>query len=206
MNRRAFLAAAAAAPAALAQSNPPKRIAAILTEYRPGSHADVTVGKYLEGWLQDGKSPGPRSKIVSMYTEQVPDNDMSRPMAAKYGIPLYRTIHEALTLGGDDLAVDGVLLIGEHGDYPMNDKDQKLYPRFKMFLEITDTYRRTGHTAPIFNDKHLSYSFIKAKRMVEISEQMGFPMMAGSSVPVAHRRPPIDFPGERGDQGGRNQL
>ncbi|MCB1022646.1 MAG: hypothetical protein H6509_09260 [Bryobacterales bacterium] len=194
MNRRAFLAAAAAAPAAFAQSNPPKRIAAILTEYRPGSHADVTVGKYLEGWLQDGKSPGPRSKIVSMYTEQVPDNDMSRPMAAKYGVPLYRTIHEALTLGGDDLAVDGVLLIGEHGDYPMNDKDQKLYPRFKMFLEITDTYRRTGHTAPIFNDKHLSYSFIKAKRMVEISEQMGFPMMAGSSVPVAHRRPAIDFP------------
>ncbi|MEZ5394744.1 MAG: hypothetical protein R2724_18205 [Bryobacterales bacterium] len=126
--------------AAFRAINPPKRIAAILTEYRPGSHADVTVGKYLEGWLQDGKSPGPRSKIVSMYTEQVPDNDMSRPMAAKYGIPLYRTIHEALTLGGDDLAVDGVLLIGEHGDYPMNDKDQKLYPRFKMFLEITDTY------------------------------------------------------------------
>ncbi len=195
MTRRGFLAvSAASAASALAQSGPPKRIAAIITEYRPGSHADVVVGKYLEGWLQDGKSPKPRSKIVSMYTEQVPDTDMSRPMAAKYGVPLYRTIHEALTLGGDDLAVDGVLLIGEHGDYPMNDKAQKLYPRFKMFLEITDTYRRTGRTAPIFNDKHLSYSWLQAKRIVEISEQMGFPMMAGSSVPVAHRRPSIDFP------------
>ena len=193
MTRRGFLALSTSA-AALAQSTPPKRIAAIMTEYRPGSHADVVVGKYLEGWLQDGKSAGPRSKIVSMYTEQVPDNDMSRAMAAKHGVPLYRTIHEALTLGGDDLAVDGVLLIGEHGDYPMNDKAQKLYPRFKMFLEITDTFRRTGRTAPVFNDKHLSYSWIKAKRMVEISEQMGFPMMAGSSVPVAHRRPALDFP------------
>ena len=191
MTRRAFLATVAAA--AVAQA-PPKRIAAIITEYRPGSHADVIVGKYLEGWLQDGKSPGPRSKIVSMFTEQVPDQDMSRPMAAKYGIPIYRTIHEALTLGGDDLAVDGVLLIGEHGDYPMNDKAQTLYPRFKMFLEITDTYRRTGRTAPVFNDKHLSYSWIQAKRMVEIAGEMGFPMMAGSSVPVAHRRPAIDFP------------
>ncbi|MBI1353368.1 MAG: hypothetical protein GC160_03400 [Acidobacteria bacterium] len=198
MNRRSFLASSTGVlgAAALLQGaeGPPKRVAAIMTEYRPGSHSDVVVGKYLEGWLQDGKSPGPRSKIVSMYTEQVPDNDMSRPMAAKYGVPIFRTIHEALTLGGDDLAVDAVLLIGEHGDYPMNDKDQKLYPRFKMFLEITDTFRRTGRTAPIFNDKHLSYSFIKAKRIVEISEQMGFPMMAGSSVPVAHRRPAIDFP------------
>lgn len=87
-----------------------------------------------------------------------------------------------------------MLLIGEHGDYQMNDKAQTLYPRFKMFLEITDTYRRTDRTAPIFNDKHLSYSWIKAKRMVEISEQMGFPMMAGSSVAVAHRRPAIEFP------------
>jgi len=200
MTRRGFLAASAGSVGvALAQDRPPKRIAAIITEYWSGSHADVLVGKYLEGWLQDGRSPGPRSKIVSMYTEHGPASDtvrpdISRPMAAKYGVPIYRTIHEALTLGGDDLAVDGVLLIGEHGNYPMNEKAQTLYPRFKMFLEITDTYRRTGRTAPIFNDKHLSYSWIKAKRMVEISEQMGFPMMAGSSVPVAHRRPAIDFP------------
>ena len=200
MTRRGFLAASAGSVGvALAQSPPPKRIAAIITEYWSGSHADVLVGKYLEGWLQDGRSPGPRSKIVSMYTEHGPASDtirpdISRPMAAKHGVPIYRTIHEALTLGGDALAVDGVLLIGEHGNYPMNDKAQTLYPRFKMFLEITDTYRRTGRTAPIFNDKHLSYSWIKAKRMVEISEQMSFPMMAGSSVPVAHRRPAIDFP------------
>ena len=129
-------------------------------------------------------------------------------MAAKYGVPIYRTIHEALTLGGDkDLAVDGVLLIGEHGDYPMNDKDQKLYPRFKMFLEITDAFRRTGRTAPVFNDKHLSFSWRQAKRMVEISQQMGFPMMAGSSVPVAHRRPRARLPlGREGHQGRRDQL
>ena len=101
---------------------PPKRIAAVLTEYWLGSHADVVIGKYLEGYNQDDKPPYPRSKIVAMFTEHVPKNDMSRPMAKKYGVPIFRTVQEALTLGGDKLAVDGVILIGEHGDYPVNDK------------------------------------------------------------------------------------
>ncbi len=49
---------------------------------------------------------------------------------------------------------------------------------------------------PTFNDKHLSYSWIKAKRMVDISRELGFPMMAGSSVPITHRDPDWDL--ERG--------
>ena len=200
MQRRTFLTSTLAAtllgPRLLAAE--PKKVAAIMTVYRPNSHSDVLVGKYMEGWLQKNQPPGPRSKLVSMYTAQVPDNDMSRAMSAKHGVPIYRTIYEALTLGTGELAVDGVLLVGEHGDYPMNDKAQKLYPRFELFLEITDVFRQTGRVCPVFNDKHLSYNWLKARRMVEISREMGFPMMAGSSVPVSHRKPAIDFPwGER---------
>tara|TARA_R110002124_G_scaffold53088_4_gene152276 strand:- start:39240 stop:40532 length:1293 start_codon:yes stop_codon:yes gene_type:complete len=172
----------------------PKRIAAILTEYRPNSHADVIVGKYLEGYNQDGMAPFPRSKIVSMFTEQVPETDMSRDMAKKHGVPIFRTVADALTLGGDKLAVDAVLLIGEHGVYRMNDKEQKQYPRFEMFLKITDVFRETKKSVPVFNDKHLSYSWRQAKRMVEISKELDFPMLAGSSVPVAWRIPAIDTP------------
>lgn len=172
----------------------PKRIAAILTEYRPNSHADVIVGKYLEGFNQDQNPPYPSSKIVSMFTEQVPENDMSRDMAAKYDVPIFRTVAEALTLGGESLEVDGILLIGEHGDYPMNDKEQKLYPRFEMFLKITDVFRETGKSVPVFNDKHLSWSWRQAKRMVGLSKELKFPMIAGSSVPVAWRIPAIDTP------------
>ena len=123
-------------PAPQLGNNQPKRIAAILTEYRPGSHADVIIGKYLEGFNQDQMAPYPESKIVSMFTEQVPENDMSRPLAKKYNIPIFRTVADALTMGGDGLAVDAVLLIGEHGVYPMNDKEQKQYPRFEMFLKM----------------------------------------------------------------------
>ena len=36
---------------------------------------------------------------------------------------------------------------------------------------------------------HLSWNFRQAKRMVEISRELRFPMLAGSSVPVARRIP-----------------
>lgn len=195
MNRRTFLATSASSALAMNQSAPaPRRIAAIITEYRPRSHADVIVGKYLEGFNQDDQPPYPRSKIVSMFTEQVPKDDMSRERAKKYNVPIFPTVADALTLGGDKLAVDGVLLIGEHGDYPINEKGQKLYPRFEMFLKITDVFRQSGRGVPVFNDKHLSWNWRQAKRMVDISRELRFPMLAGSSAPVAWRIPAIDTP------------
>lgn len=109
-------------------------------------------------------------------------------------IPVFRTIHEALTLGTDKLAVDGVLLIAEHGDYPFNDKEQKMYPRFELFLEIVDTFRRTGQSVPVFNDKHLSFTWTNAKRMYDISKEVHFPFMAGSSVTVNYRESDVEFP------------
>jgi hypothetical protein len=195
MNRRTFLATSASTAFAMNQSAAaPKRIAAVITEYRPLSHADVIIGKYLEGYNQDNQAPYPRSKIVSIFTEQVPKQDMSRERAKKFNVPIFRTVADALTLGGDKLAVDGVLLIGEHGDYPSNDKEQKLYPRFEMFLKITDVFRQNGRGVPVFNDKHLSWNWRQAKRMVDISRELRFPMLAGSSVPVAQRIPAIDAP------------
>ncbi|MFN0167735.1 MAG: hypothetical protein ACKV22_15015 [Bryobacteraceae bacterium] len=191
--RREFLATAAVPLAASAQSGPPKRIAAVVTEYRHNSHADVIIGKYLEGFRQNNQPPGPRSKVVSMYTAQIPKNDMSRDMAKKHNVPIYPTIWETLTLGGDRLAVDGVLLIGEHGQYPWNEKGQHLYPRYELFLEITDAFRGTGKSVPVFNDKHLSYSWHKAKRMVEIARELKFPLMAGSSIPVSYRPAGVDL-------------
>jgi hypothetical protein len=196
MNRREFLSAAAAAAipsGTQARAAEPKKIAAVITVYRPNSHADVIVGKYLEGYNQDGQAPRPESRVVAMYVAQTPEKDMSREMGRTHGVPIYRTIYEALTLGTDKLAVDGVLLIGEHGDYPVNDKLQTLYPRFEMFLEITDVFRRSGRAVPVFNDKHLSYSWIKARRMVEIARELKFPFMAGSSIPVTYRRPDLDL-------------
>src|SRR5688500_10513400 len=102
-----------------------KKIAAIITEYRPNSHADVIVTKYLEGFPTEEGVLAPRVDLASMYVDQFPEADLSRKVSEEHGVPIYGSIRKALTLGGEELAVDGVLLIGEHGDYAMNEKHQK---------------------------------------------------------------------------------
>src|ERR1700738_3349680 len=41
-----------------------------------------------------------------------------------------------------------------------------------------------GRAVPVYNDKHLSYNFEKAREMVDDSHRLGFPLLAGSSLPV----------------------
>ena len=167
----------------------PKKIAAIITEYRPLSHADVIITKFLEGFPTDDGLLTPRVEIASMYVDQFPDNDLSRQMAGKHNVPIYRSIVQALTLGGESLAVDGVLLIGEHGDYAWNEKEQHLYPRKYFMEQICGVLASSGRAVPIFSDKHLSYNWHDATWMVERARQLGVSFMAGSSLPLAWRDP-----------------
>jgi hypothetical protein len=168
------------------------RIAVILTEYVPSSHADVWVTALLEGY-DNGQPRTPSLQIVSMYTDQVSDKDMSRAMAAKHGFEIVKTIPEALMMGTGQLAVDGVLLMAEHGKYPMNAKTQILYPRYEFYSQIMDVYRKSGRAVPLFCDKHLSYDWEKAKWMYDQSRALHFPLMAGSSIPLTWRQPPLEL-------------
>lgn len=171
----------------------PRRIAAITTAYFKYSHADDIITKFMEGYAVVGRIHQPHCKVVSLYVEQMPDTDIGRGMAARYKIPLFKTARETLTLGGDKLAVDGVLLIGEHGDYPINAKGQKLYPRGRLFQEIVNVFRSSGRSVPVYNDKHFSYDWDEARAMYDTSHELKFPMMAGSSVPVGWRHPPLEL-------------
>lgn len=176
---------------------PKKKVAAIVTMYtddrRLKSHAAVIVGRLLDGYAPDGKQTAPRTQLVSMYTEQVPENDLSRGLAAKHGFPIYPTIREAMTLGGSDLAVDAVCFVGEHGQYPNNDMGQKLYPRYELMERIVEVFQVTGKSVPVFFDKHLSYSWRKAKAIYQWSRDLKFPLMAGSSIPLTVRTPSLEI-------------
>ncbi len=85
-------------------------------------------------------------------------------------------------------------MIGEHGRYPRNEKGQRLYPRYEFFQKIVEVFRRSGRSVPVFNDKHLSWNWAWAKEMVETARSFGFPLMAGSSLPVTWRLPAVEVP------------
>lgn len=176
-----------------AKSIKPKSVAAIITAYENGLHADVLVGKILEGWKKDG-GPGPSLTLASMYVEQFTDRDQARPMSKKHNVPIFDTIEKALTVGGNQIAVDGVISIGEHGTYPYNEKEQHLYPRRRFFEGITDAFQKYGRVVPVFNDKHLGPVWSDAKWMYDKAKEMKIPFMAGSSMAVTYRDPQISVP------------
>ena len=202
VNRRQFLARTAAAatlsgfinsPVLRAEGRPKLPVAAVVTVYRKWSHADVVIGKILEGWQQDG-GPGPDLNLVSLYVDQVGSGDLSRPLAERFPFKIAKTIDEAITLGTDKVQVAGVISIGEHGDYPFTpDTHQQLYPRRRFFEEIATALQRGGKSVPVFNDKHLAHSWADAKFMYDLARERKIPFLAGSSVPVAWRFPALEL-------------
>ena len=171
-----------------------KRMAIVTTEWRYHCHAWHMAERLLVGYPTQGHWHEPKLEVVSAYMDQFPEKDLSRQRSEEFGFPIYDSVAEALRCGGTELAVDAVLLIGEHGDYPKNEFGQTQYPRYELFKQITDVYRADGRSAPVFNDKHLSWKWDWAREMVDLSEELGFALAAGSSLPGTWRMPSIEMP------------
>jgi hypothetical protein len=171
------------------------KVAALVTEYRKYSHGQNIVDRLMGGYGWETRWHRPELDVVSLYVDQFPESDLSRERVDRHpDLEIYPTIAEALTLGGESLAVDGVLLIAEHGDYPKNEKGQTLYPRYEFFQQTVEVFRQSGRSAPVFCDKHLSWNWDWAREMVDTSRELGFPFIAGSSLPVCRRIPSVDMP------------
>jgi hypothetical protein len=190
-----------AATSALALGGEPRRrprVAVVYTACYHRSHAHVILENFLTPYLFNGRVTQPSVDVVSLYADRrhvsrtLPD--LTDDVVRRFKLPLYRTIEGALTLGGKDLAVDAVLAIGEHGDYPANRLGVREYPRKRFFDEIVAVMRRSNRFVPIFNDKHLSYRWDWARAMYDTARNLGIPLMAGSSVPLAQRRPEMALP------------
>lgn len=170
-----------------------KKIALLGTCAFPHSHTQHFLDRFAAGYAIGGRWVAPSVDVASVYIDQFPENDIGRQRIAKYGLRQFPTVAEALTLGGSELAVDGVVIIGEHGQYPRNEKGQTLYPRYAWFKEVVRVFEASGRSVPVFNDKHLSTSWRECVEMVDDAKRLEFPFYAGSSLPVTWRLPSIDM-------------
>lgn len=189
----AFLVLFAQASAAEPSNAPPaKKIAAIVTVYTHNSHADMIVSRLLQTDTLDGKGKDSFLKVASVYTDQKPEKDISRLLAASHRFRVSPTIDDALTLGTGRLAVDGVLLIAEHGEYPKSAVGNTKYPKRRFWEEMLEVFRASGRVVPVFLDKHLADNWEDAKFIYDSARELKIPLMAGSSAPVTWRRPSAD--------------
>ena len=170
------------------------RVAAVVTSYPANSHASVIVTKFLRGFPTDEGLIEPRTALASLYIDQLHANDVGRQIAHEFDVPVYESIRGALTLGGESLAVDAVLLIGEHGDYPRSTLGQEMLPRRYFFEQIYGVIAESGRPVPVYNDKHLSYRWDDAEWMYKAAKELDIPLWAASAVPVAWRRPSFEHP------------
>lgn len=168
------------------------RVAVITTVWYQNSHAEVIAGRILKGNTLDGKGEFPKLKLVSLYCDQFPTNDKSRELSKEHGFPIYDTVAGALTLGGDKLAVDGVLLIAEHGKYEENDTGSIQFPKRRLFGEVFKVFEKSGKVVPVFSDKHLSDNWTDIAWIYGEAKRLKVPLMAGSSLPTTWRYPPAD--------------
>jgi hypothetical protein len=199
--RRGFLSGAGALVLATSRARPgsaqdaaPKRLAVVTTVWRYRSHAWHMAERFLVGYPRGSSWHKPGLQVVSAYVDQKPEGDLSQSRAREFGFTVYPTIAATLRQGGERLAVDAVLVIGEHGDYPVNAIGQKQYPRYEFFRQVVDVFRQDGRTTPVFNDKHLSWNWEWAREMVDTARALQFPLQAGSSLPVTWRMPALDMP------------
>ncbi len=174
------------------------KVAGVTTIYHHNAHADVIIGRLLETDALNGTGQRASLQLASLYTDQVPKNDTSRALAAKFGVPIRKSVGEAVSTGrdkdGKPTIVDGVLLVAEHGKYPASDTGQTVFPKRRLFGEIVAEFERAGRVVPVFSDKHLADNWTDAKWIYDTAKEHNIPMMAGSSLPVLWRYPPTDVP------------
>ncbi len=180
--------------------SPTRKIAVLATAFFHLSHADVIVSRWRTPYPGDadwGWQPGGQCKLVSLYVDQRDPGlldgkaDLTESFAKREALLIAESIEEALTLGTGRLAVDGVLLIAEHGSYPLNELGQICYPRKAWFDRVVEVFRQSGRGVPVFCDKHLSYEVPGAMQMVRTAEALGFALFSGSTLPWCDFEPPL---------------
>jgi len=171
------------------------RLAAVVTAIKRHLHPQHIVDRFLDGYGWNGVYHHPQMDLVSLYVDQHGEGDLTHERAARHpSLKICPTIEEAVTLGTSKLAVDGVVVVAEHGVYPLSPDGIMMRPHYEFFEKITNVFRSSGRSVPYFNDKELSWNWDWSKKMVDVTHELNFPFQGGSSLAVTWRIPSVEFP------------
>lgn len=166
-----------------------KKVAVIVTEYWDISHADVFITKMMEGFAVNGVRYRSTLEIASMYVDQFPERDISRGLAAKHGIPMFDSIEETLKCGGSTFQLDGIIIIGEHGEYGKNEYGQIMFPRKLFFEKCLNVMLEANRIVPVFSDKGFAIVREDIEWVYAQVKKYKIPFMSSSSIPFAFQHP-----------------
>lgn len=188
--RRTFLNSASAFTAAglpIGTRPGAMRLAILASRWTPGSPARQVADRFLIGYPREGKWHRPAMDVVSLHVDRTPEADQSRERAVEFGFRIYPSVAQTLRCGGDRLAVDGVLMLAGQGE------DSGSGPSGSDLLEpMLKVFEEDRRAVPVYWDEPLGLA--QARKMVEASRRLGFPVLAGSSLPMTWRLPPLELP------------
>src|SRR3954451_10103523 len=69
-----------------------------------------------------------------------------------------------------------------------------MVPPREIFDQTAGVFRQSGRVVPVFNDKHMAWSWPWAKHMWRTIRELKIPWMAGSSLPYARFEPIVELP------------
>lgn len=174
------------------------RVAALVNEYWPRSHADLIVTKLCDGYEVMWTPVRPRIDVVSLHVRDPGPTDVGAERAGQRGLGIYPDVAQALRRGGSAIDVGGVVVIGERNEKSgrpaeFDERGRPIDPRFDFFTEIARVCEADGRPLPVFIDKYLGRTWEQCLTVYETARRLGMPLMAGSSVPVT-LRPPVQVP------------
>jgi hypothetical protein len=174
------------------------RVAALVNEYWPRSHADLIVTKLIDGYEVMWTPIRPHIDVVSLHVHDPGPTDIGARVAADRDVGFHPSVEEALRCGGSTVAVEGVVLIGERNErsgrrLELDERGRPIDPRVEFFMQAAKVCERDARPVPVFIDKYLGRTWEESKAVYDTARRLDMPLMAGSSVPVT-LRPPVQVP------------
>ena len=175
------------------------KFAAVVNEFWPGSHADLLVGRLHDGYEVLWTPTEPLCELASLHVLDPGPSDLGASRIREWDVRPAGRLRDALSGTGGGIDVDGVVLIAERN--PRSGRpaefDERGRPRdrrHEMFMQVARECELSARPVPIFLDKHLGNTWEEISEIYETSRRLSIPVMAGSSVPVTVRCPPVEIP------------